>query len=251
MKDVSYLEKKAYKIITDALNTALSDKGFKMQEEKTDSESVRRTAFVGADKAFCVEWAAGQNKYRFELGEVEDGTCGEFKEVAVWLFDPSTSNESDAKSIAADFEDTAGEIIKGKTVRVTAAPHKKNKINYEDFCKNAIEIYPQYKDDLDRAFSLGENFDPDAFCRETIGVYMMEMLKEKKNAQLKKLFDFYDKSYVGGDNDVRSIIVVTLFELLLSDKECEALAIQYMSTMLPPVWTQVRKALVKKQAQNK
>ena len=245
------LEKKAFDIICQLLEEFFKKYDYKMAKKDTSDSEVWQAVFVGKDKAYSVNWISSEKKYKLNIASVSDGVYDDFNNISVWLFDPDNNNESDAKSIAADFQETAlGQISGKQQIRVTrdgkGATKKPSKLDYEEFCKKAIEIYPQYKDQYEANITHYGQLKPDEFVKDTLGVYMLEMLKLKKNAQLKKLFDLYDTGYSKGDNDVRSLVMVTLFGMLIGHEEEEQFAEKYMTDAMKPVWQRIKKILIKR-----
>lgn len=250
------LEKKAFDMICQSLEEFFKKYDYKMVKKDTSDSEVWQAVFVGKDKAYSVNWVSSEKKYKLNIASVSDGVYDDFNNISIWLFDPDNNNESDAKSIAADFEETAlGQISGKQQIRVTrdgkGATKKPSKFDYEEFCKKAIEIYPQYKDQYEANINKYGQLNPDEFVKDTLGVYMLEMLKLKKNAQLKKLFDLYDTGYSKGDNDVRSLVMVTLFGMLIGHEEEEQFADKYMTDAMKPVWQRIKKILIKRNKKTK
>lgn len=243
------MEAKAFKIITSQLNELFTSNGFSETLKDTSNSDYWQTIYSSNNKSFRLIWNGADNKYSLDVANIVDGETDDYRNISVWLFNPSSDAEPEAKSIAADFEDSAKDYIKGlkqpRAIRLDPKTAAKKKQDYMEFCRAACEMYPQFKDTFDAYEASSSEFNPDKFARETLGAYMMEMLSLKKNAQLKKLFEFYNQSYTKGDIDVQSIIMITLFGMFAENEAINEFAEKYINENILPIWKQVRKRMLK------
>lgn len=244
------MENKTFEIITGRIGPILKTKGFsESKPERGDGDSLTMT-YIGEDRALRVFWNSPEQKYLLQSANIVDGAPeDEWQELSLWLFDPQTHGEADAKTIANDFEDTVNDLYRKAMKIEKRSDIRKNKANdIKGFVKKFVVLYPQYEDALSVHMTHYNELLPDTFIEEIIGGYMLEMLRQRKNAQLKKLFDLFSETYENGDVQVRSAVTVTLFRSLIKDENLNELAISYMNDGLKRSWNQMEKILRKEGA---
>lgn len=249
---VVHLEKNtAFELIKARVAGVLKEQNFQLKsDEIVDGQDGSRYALFTTEKrAVGIVWDAKKKRYVLQISTVNDGEVDEnWRTLALWLFDPETQNDQDAKSIANDFEDSLVQL-NPKNVPVKREPttNKKSKITMDGFVQNFVKLYPQYQDELDAHMQHYGQLLPDTFIDEVVAEYMMSMLTQRKNAFIKKLFEFLNNHYNNGDDNVRSAIMVTLLRHLLENEEVERLAQDtYMSETLKRSWLQMSRMLKKK-----
>lgn len=241
----------AFELVKGRVADVIREQGFTLKsDEVADEQDGSRIAlFVTEKKAVGIVWDAKKKQYVLQIGTVTDGKVDEnWRTLALWLFDPQTQDDKDAKSIANDFEDSLRQLNpKNAPVKREPVQSKKSKITLNGMVENFVKLYPQYQDRLDAHIEHYGQLLPDTFIDEVVAEYMMSMLTQKKNAFIKKLFEFLNNHYNNGDDDVRSAIMVTLFRHLLDNEEAERLAQEtYMSETLKRSWMQMGRMLRKK-----
>ena len=244
---MSFLENKAFEIITGRLTPILSAKGFSASKPESGKNGSLSLTYKGSDRAFRVSWDAAGQKYRLLRTAVDGDTVDDdWSEMSLWLFDPDTHDETDAKTIANDFEDTISDLYK-KAVKVERRSDiRKNKAtDIKGLVKKFVVLYPQYESELESHLSYYGELLPDTFIDKSMGSFMYELLRQKKTPQLKKWFDFLGDTYEKCDVQVRSAITVTLFRTLLLHPDLNELAKTYMTDGLKKAWIQMEKVLSK------
>lgn len=242
--------KKSFDQVNQNIGKYLTDMQFKQIENTVDDNGIYKAVYKNDKKAFSLSFKPEDKKFFLDMANVKDDSVGDFKNISIWLFDPETDEPKELRSVSNEFQDTIDDAIKGKTKinvqRDDIRAPKNVKVNYEAFCQKTIEVFPAFGEIYDANIEHYGKLNPDEFAKQSLGKYMVEMLSMKKNAQLKRLFEFLNNMFDKGDDDVQSIVVVTLFEMLLDNEEHEQLAEKYMSDNIRPVWDQVRKILLKK-----
>ena len=244
------MENKIFDLIRGRVADALKDRKFKLKEDQVTNEEngSRRALFVSEDRAIEIVWDAGAKRYQLNTAAVADGEIDEIsKTISTWLFDPETHGEPDAKTIANDFEDSIRDIYKKPMTKSQAkeAVKKMRSNNLDGFIKRFLTAFPQYGDVYDANVEYYGELLPDTFLQESMVAYMMEMLRQKKNAQLKKLFELLNEAYENGDAQVRSAVSVTVLRNVLESEEIADLAETYMGPALLKNWKEMRKLLMK------
>lgn len=242
--------KKSFDQVNQNISKYLTDIGFKQIENAVDNDGVYKAVYKNDKKAFSLSFKPEDKKFFLDMANVKEDSVGDFKNLSIWLFDPETDEQKELRSVSNEFQETIADTIKGKTKinvqRDDIRAPKNVKVDYEAFCQKAVETFPAFSDIYDANIEHYGKLNPDEFAKQSLGKYMLEMLSMKKNAQLKRLFEFLNTMFDKGDDDVQSIVVVTLFEMLLDNEEHEQLAEKYMSDSIKPVWVQVKKILLKK-----
>ncbi|MBR6408526.1 MAG: hypothetical protein IKS19_08120 [Clostridia bacterium] len=243
------MENKAFDIIVSQLGELFTKNGFEEKTVDKKDSDVWQAVYANDGKSFRLAWINSDKKFTLDLAPVSNGQTEDYKNVSVWLFDPADGTAADAKSIANDFEDSAKDYISGakqpRATRIDPKVAAKKKHNYMEFCRAACVLYPQFNEAFERRESASGEFNPDEFAVETLGEYMMDMLAQKKNAQLKKLFGFFNQSYETGDIDVQSIIMVTLYGMFRDRDDINETAEKYISENLLPLWRDIRRRMLK------
>lgn len=249
---VVHLEKNtAFELIKARVAGVLKEQNFQLKSDEIvdEQDGSRYALFTTEKRAVGIVWDAKKKRYVLQISTVTDGEVDEsWRTLALWLFDPENQNDQDAKSIANDFEDSLVQLNpKNAPAKREPTTNKKSKITMDGFVQNFVKLYPQYQDELNAHVEHYGQLLPDTFIDEVVAEYMMSMLTQRKNAFIKKLFEFLNNHYNNGDDNVRSAIMVTLFRHLLDNEEAERLAQEtYMSETLKRSWLQMGRMLRKK-----
>lgn len=243
------MDNKMFDLIRDRVAGALKDRKYKLKEDReTGEDGSRHALFVSEDRAVEVVWEASAKRYQLKTAAVADGEIDEVnKTISTWLFDPQTHGEPDAKTVANDFEDSIREIYKKPMTKSQAkeAVKKMRSNNMDSFIKRFLTAFPQYQEVYDANVEHYGELLPDTFLQDSMVSYMMEMLRQKKNAQLKKLFELLDEAYENGDATVRSAVSVTVLRNVLESEELTECAEGYMGAALQKNWREMKKLLQK------
>lgn len=240
----------SFEHVSQSIFNNLKGRNFTTVESIVGKDDIYKSVFASDKRAFCLSYDLEGKKFILDTASVNEGETGEFKNVSVWLFDPDTDAPNELRSVCNEFNENISDVIIGKAkinapAKNVRAPQKV-KTDYETFCQKAVELYPAFADIYEENISRNGKLDPDEFAVDSLGKYMMEMLAQKKNAQTKKLFEFLNNMFASGDDDVASIVVVTLFGMLLDNEESMQLAEEkYMNETVAPVWKYTKKILIK------
>ena len=244
------MDNKMFDLIRDRVAGVLKDRKYKLTEDKVtrEEDGSRRALFVSEDRAIEIVWDASAKRYQLKTAAVADGEIDEeSKIISTWLFDPQTHGEPDAKTIANDFEDSIREIYKKPMTKsqTKEAVKKMRSNNMEGFIRRFLTAFPQYQEVYDANVEHYGELLPDTFLQDSMVSYMMEMLRQKKNAQTKKLFELLNEAYENGDGDVRSAVSVTVLRNVMESEELTERAEGYMSPALLKNWKEMKKLLLK------
>lgn len=168
----------------------------------------------------------------------------EFTPISLWQFHEANSEERDAKSIANDFretlEDTFGKSGTAGAVKVKmphAVSRAQARSGASDYDAKTLAtrfatIFPELKDIVKENISTYGDFLPDEFFRNHAVEPTLNLLREKNDTTLKKLFNSFNEIYDDGTYEVQGIICVTILGEMQNDPELLATAQKYMSQAL-------------------
>lgn len=228
---------KAFKIIEENLFEPLSKEGF--QKSKKDSS----LNFWNKSILYKVEFDKNSKQFQLSSCPVENETASNnFSNISVWLFDPATDTEKDAKSIASDFLET---INGPKQKSITRASSKKsseqNNTNITFFINRLVTVFPELKDDIKKEKETYKEFRSINFIREYVLPLIKSSLKDgKKNDKLKKLCSTLNNSYATANLDVRSAITIVILNSIEDSKSKELIS-SLLSEDLKKAWHAAQK----------
>ncbi len=224
-----------------------------VSDEQLDDQKSRKAVFASAEQAVILQWDAQQKKYRLSRASVENGKVSDStKQLALWLFDPDTNDLTDAKSIANDFEDTVNDLFTSKKAMSRLEEAKsRDRHTLEGMIRRFMETCPQFQDQYDAHQEKYGEILPDTFIQEIIFPYLLDLLQNKKNAFIKRVFEILNEGYTMGNVDQKSAITYTLFGMLMDYPEQEELAIKYMDENLKRGWMAMRRLLEKDRQKGK
>lgn len=219
---VIFLDNKAFDLIADKVGEALDSQGFVRQKVDTDSKSEQIALYTGEGSAYSVLFDGEVKKYFLRsCAMTDEGPDNQWKNIAVWLFDPETDSTKEAESIAADFVET----VEGpKRKAIVQQQNKKKKKSDEGnvdplfFCNRLVNVFPSLKDDIRFEKEHYPSFRGVTFAREKIVPQVQYLLRTPGEQQRKeKLFTILDDVYNVGDLDVRGIITMVILNSIEGD----------------------------------
>ena len=194
---------------------------------------------------------------------------GEWKTAAETLFDPGEDDwdEKATKSVANTICEAVASsfgtdcVFAGKTAKTgakeketkvidvtEAVSSKKSKKNKEaasqydiiTFTNRMETIFPDLKGEMLKNIDKYDIYLPEEYFETLITPRVMKALRENDRPLLKKLFSAFSTFYNEGDNDMQSLIVVSILGMNLSKEEdllknCEKLMDENLLNALTPV----------------
>lgn len=187
------------------------------------------TAFFNNEKTYKLEYLFDKKQFKLLYAEksIDDLIEDDFKQISVWLFDPSENTEKEAKSIANDFIETLS-VNKNKP---------NNKKNYKSnnqssnsdhdllfFINRLATIFPELKDDIKYEKENFSEFREVKFCREKVLHLIKNLLRENtQKDKIKKLCNLFNNSYEDGNLDVRACITIVFLNYIEDEKSIKIL----------------------------
>ncbi|MEI5909558.1 hypothetical protein WAK64_21275 [Bacillus spongiae] len=93
--------------------------------------------------------------------------------------------------------------------------------------KQFVYDFPKFNDLLEEHIELNEEILPHVFFGEC-NEYFKEFLKKDDKEELKKLFDFFERMAIEGDDYTKEILSVTILARLGDDKDILNISYKYM-----------------------
>ena len=207
---------KALSVIGKKLDVLLKSRGF--TKKNLSNLSI---GFASKDTSYVIEF--NDNKIRLINGSFRDSqskseineTGGEGGVVlSEWFFDPSSSTEKDAESIANDFV----EVLTGKgDGNTNSRQNKKGKSKTENssihfFLNRLITIFPELKPKVTVEKDTYSKFRYTTFIRDEFVPLFLDLVNtcDKKSEKLKKTINVLNNFYDNSDMSVRSIITIII-----------------------------------------
>ncbi len=233
------MDNKAFDLIADKMEAALSDQGFVRQKVEMDTSDEQIALYTSEGLAYSVLFDAEVKKYFLRSCPMtDDGPDNQWKNIAVWLFDPETDSTREAEGIAADFVET----VEGpKRKAIVQQQNKKKKKSDEGnvdplfFCNRLVNVFPELKDEIRFEKEHYASFRGVTFAREKVVPKVLYLLNHPGEQQRKeKLFTILDDVYNVGDLDVRGIITMVILNSIEGDTA--EIAREAMTPALQKAW---------------
>lgn len=197
----------AFKIINEKLSGILLKNGF---NKVKSTENI--LLFVKNSDGYKVGFDETKNKFELFDCTVENDTVTEQKSISVWLFDPQTDTEREARSIAEDFAETLGMSGNRASKKMSKKKKKSDEENTTNplFLMNRIaNIFPELKNAVQNEKENYETFRGVTFAREWALTPVKEILTSgMPKDKLKKLCTVFSNLYASGDLDTKAIITI-------------------------------------------
>lgn len=202
--------------------------------------------YKGENKAIKVEYF--NNKITL-FGAKKEGEIlpSDFSSLSVALLEAETANEKDARFVANEFGETLVESFGTKNQKptksklpqpVSKAAAKSGMVTYDanTLANRFTAIYPELREEYKANCEKYGVFLPEDFFVNHGNAVVHATIKENNPTKMKKLFNLFNDIYEDGNNDVQSVIAVTILGSLNNDQEMLAACVDYMSEdMIAPV----------------
>ncbi len=202
--------------------------------------------YKGENKAIKVEYF--NNKITL-FGAKKEGEIlpSDFSSLSVALLEAETANEKDARFVANEFGETLVESFGTRTQKptksklpqpVSKAAAKSGMVTYDanTLANRFTAIYPELREEYKANCEKYGVFLPEDFFVNHGNAVVHATIRENNPTKMKKLFNLLNDIYEDGNNDVQSIIAVTILGSMENDQEMLAACVDYMSDdMTAPV----------------
>lgn len=214
----------------DAVNAEISPLLLQNGYEEKDG------AFVCDNAAYKVEYNEANRLFELKKASVAEGVVGEYTVISAYLFDED-STERDATAVGIDFLDTVTTGLglnprKTRSASAVALPQKSDgeTPGLSDLTSKLLAVFPALKDTYKEHIEENGEFLYVNFYLEHFVPLLAEMLREKPDKKLRKLFDTLNELYCKGDRTVGNLIVVVLIGgAIKGDREALEAALALLS----------------------
>ena len=212
----------AFKAISDKLEAALAEQGYKKVNAESSDDNELVSLFVSENVAYSVIYY--KDRMHTQLREcpmTEDGPDNDWKTLATWMFDPDVNDMTDVNSISNDFV----EAVSAPKAIKRAKQTKKSKNKKEDegnadpifLSKRFVALFPELREEIITEEDSYYPFRGVTFTRASIVPKVNQLVKSGSEADLKKLGSILSTQYTNGDTDTRSIITAVILNSIPSD----------------------------------
>lgn len=210
---------KAFALISEKVEKALSQQGFTKQNVASDSSDEKVALFSNDSMAYSVVYTGDNNHLVLRsCGMTDEGPDNEWKNLATWLFDPDSDTIADAESIGKDFFEMLTATTQIKKVQQAKKKKKKNKddgnADPEFLAKRFVSLFPELKDEIKYESDNYFPFRGVTFTKTSIVPRVKELVKKGNKKDLEKLGVLLSRQYGNGDIDTRSIITIVIINSL-------------------------------------
>lgn len=202
----------AFDFIQGQLNEELVKQGFS-EAKPLEDEGGKAVIFSTEDAAYSLLYDGKAQHFELRSASVDEGEPGEWRRLAMWLFDEKEGDRADAESIANDFLD----IVRGpRQLKQIQQKRKRGKdeersVDPVFFINRLVNIFPEIKEDINGEKIVYGQVRPATFVRDKV-VPKCESLANTRTGSdaMKKLCALLDDMYKNGDMDLRSVITAVL-----------------------------------------
>ena len=210
---------KAFALISEKVEKALSQQGFTKQNVASDSSDEKVALFSNDSMAYSVVYTGDNNHLVLRsCGMTDEGPDNEWKNLSTWLFDPDSDTIADAESIGKDFFEMLTATTQIKKVQQAKKKKKKNKddgnADPEFLAKRFVSLFPALKDEIKYESDNYFPFRGVTFTKTSIVPRVQELVKKGNKKELEKLGVLLSRQYGNGDIDTRSIITIVIINSL-------------------------------------
>lgn len=205
------MEQQAFSLISDRLWEELAKQGFS-EATPYEEEKGRAVMFATGEVAYSLCYITEKKSFALQSTTLdEEGKPGDWRQLSLWLFDPTTDGKSEAESIANDFL----EIVQGpkRITAVQTAKKRKKKSDEENnidplfFFNRIANILPEFRDTMNDERIVFGQIRYATVAKNVLAPKIEALGKEKPNSEeFKKIKTLINDMYQDGDSDLRSIL---------------------------------------------
>ena len=245
------MEQRAFELIQEKLQEALSEQGFRSAVEM-EVENGRAVLFSTVEVGYGLFYEAKQTRFVLRSTTMKnDKEPGQFRELSVWLFDPETSELSDAESIANDFLEIVQGSKRREMVQTAKKRRRKDEENNADplfFFNRLVAIFPELRDEMNEERIVYGQVRPAVFARDKVAPKCEQLAKNYPDSEaLQKLGVVLSDLYGAGDMDTRAVIQFGVLNNVKDEAAIAAIKAQFaQDSDLYKVYPEARKLIGKK-----
>lgn len=240
-----------FSIIEKNLSKANEELGFK-QSNRADNS----VTFSGDKGSYRIVYDEKQKILSFECSYDEESD--DFKTISRSLFELESATDKDVKSASNEALDEMEHLFKArkkvdlekvkmpKSVSRTKAKNGIISYDVDSLANRFGALYPEFKNDIKQNVADYGEFLPETFFMEIGTPKVLDVIKNGKPEEQKKLFKMLGEVYEDGTNEVQDIIGVTILGEMKNDPDMMAVADKYMTEYMAGPVHEINKLTAKK-----
>ena len=213
------MNKKAFNIV----ESMLSEHLLKFNFNKKNLEDFS-TVFFKDDKVYNLKYLSDKKQFKLLYANNDFNSLKDedFKEISVWLFDPESDTEKEAKSIACDFVESLNFSVKKTNNKKSTGSDGQKTNDLMFFINRLATIFPELKDEIRREKESYSSFRGITFCKEKILPLILNLFKGSiQRDKIKKLCTAFNNFYDSGVLDVRASITIVFLNSIEDESSIE------------------------------
>ena len=240
-----------FSIIEKNLSKANEELGFKKSNRADNS-----VTFSGDKGSYRIVYDEKQKILSFECSYDEESD--DFKTISRSLFELESATDKDVKSASNEALDEMEHLFKArkkvdlekvkmpKSVSRTKAKNGIISYDVDSLANRFGALYPEFKNDIKQNVADYGEFLPETFFMEIGTPKVLDVIKNGKPEEQKKLFKMLGEVYEDGTNEVQDIIGVTILGEMKNDPDMMAVADKYMTEYMAGPVHEINKLTAKK-----
>lgn len=240
-----------FSIIEKNLSKANEELGFKKSNRADNS-----VTFSGDKGSYRIVYDEKQKILSFECSY--DQESDDFKTISRSLFELESATDKDVKSASNEALDEMEHLFKArkkvdlekvkmpKSVSRTKAKNGIISYDVDSLANRFGALYPEFKNDIKQNVVDYGEFLPETFFMEIGTPKVLDVIKNGKPEEQKKLFKMLGEVYEDGTNEVQDIIGVTILGEMKNDPDMMAVADKYMTEYMAGPVHEINKLTAKK-----
>ncbi|MGN0523970.1 MAG: hypothetical protein ACI4IG_06830 [Eubacterium sp.] len=240
-----------FSIIEKNLSRANEELGFKKSNRADNS-----VTFSGDKGSYRIVYDEKQKILSFECSYDEESD--DFKTISRSLFELEGATDKDVKSASNEALDEMEHLFKArkkvdldkvkmpKSVSRTKAKNGIISYDVDSLANRFGALYPEFKNDIKQNVVDYGEFLPETFFMEIGTPKVLDVIKNGKPEEQKKLFKMLGEVYEDGTNEVQDIIGVTILGEMKNDPDMMAVADKYMTEYMAGPVHEINKLTAKK-----
>lgn len=205
-----FLEQKAFELIQNKLQEALSEQGFS-DAVALEAENSKAVLFSTGEVAYGLFYEIKQKRFVLRSAAMKTPKePGEWRQLSMWLYDEKENTISDAESIANDFLEIVQGSKRREMVKTAKKRRKKDEENNADpqfFLNRLVPVFPELRDEMNEERIVYGQVRAAIFAKEKVAPKCEQLAKDYPDSEpLKRLCTILCDMYGAGDMDTRSVI---------------------------------------------
>lgn len=204
------MEQKAFELIQEKLQAALSEQGFG-EAVALETDNGRGVMFTTGEVAYGLFYETKQQRFVLRSATMKTPKePGDWRQLSMWLFDEGENTVQDAESIANDFLEIVQGSKRRELVQTAKKRRKKDEENNADpqfFLNRLVPVFPELRDEMNEERIVYGQVRTALFAAEKVAPKCENLAKNYKDSEpMKRMCTIFCDMYAAGDMDTRAVI---------------------------------------------